>query len=109
MGPSSGVWIVNKWKYTVWAHLAVPRPGHTNVSLRCPHPILLFAQETAQDLILIILAQNKNILRGLSCRKTAFGFAGIKVLNVHFVKQNKLSATIKTKSLLYTADCLVII
>lgn len=109
MGPLSGAWIVNKWKYTVWAHLAVPRPGHTNVSLRRPHPILLFSQETAQDLILIILAQNKNILRGLSYRKMAFCFAGMKPLNVHFVKQNKLSLTIKTKSLLYTAECLVII
>lgn len=53
--------------------------ARTNLSLCCPHPILRFAQETAQDLILISLAQNENILRGPSCRKIAFHFAGIKI------------------------------
>lgn len=51
--------------------MAVPRPGHTNLNSgeircsRCPHPTLLFAQETAQDLILISLAASNNILGGL--------------------------------------------
>lgn len=42
----------------------------------CPHPTLLFAQETAQDLILISLAASNNILGGLEivvidqCSKT---------------------------------------
>lgn len=51
--------------------MAVPRPGHTNLSSceihlsSCPHPTLLFAQETAQELILISLAASNNILSGL--------------------------------------------
>ena len=67
--------------------MAVPRPGHTNLNSgeihcsRCPHPTLLFAQETAQDLILISSTVSNNILEGLEivvmdyCRKGDFFFS----------------------------------
>lgn len=71
MCPLSGVWIVNTWKYrsiTRSLFLGQDTQVSAPVKYSCssgPHPTLLFAQETAQDLILISLALSNNILWGL--------------------------------------------